>query len=371
MSEEERASTPELSDHQNESDLSDLSDVDEDNYEAPEFDIDLIGKHKRAEDDSAKDSEGSKKLKKRRKDVAAEPVADDIPTIEEEDEGVRKRREFEERFAKSITKKPSKRRAGEVDLEQMQDEAIAHLKILMREAAYNDSENVKAGKPSTEKLLLLPQVRDTLMRANLSDSILDNNMLESVRLWLEPLPDGSLPAYEIQKSMFQAVQQLPIKTIHLRESGLGKVVLFYQKSKKVDPSLKRAAEKMIGDWTRPIMGRSDNYKDKNVASAEFDYTKFINAIPSAEKTKKVLDGRKSLYEESAARRNRAAAPAARTSAYTIAPKMNNDVIQRRKEAVNSSREGKFKNINSRMNLLTHRRGTTKKGGVSIQGNGLD
>lgn len=71
-------------------------------------------------------------------------------------------------------------------------------------------------------------------------------MLESVRLWLEPLPDASLPAYSIQKEMFAALEELPIKTVHLRESGIGKVVLFYQQSRKPQVSIKHIAEKLVG-----------------------------------------------------------------------------------------------------------------------------
>ena len=40
---------------------------------------------------------------------------------------------------------------------------------------------------------------DILARADLAIPILDNNLLEAVRLWLEPLPDASMPAYQIQK----------------------------------------------------------------------------------------------------------------------------------------------------------------------------
>ncbi|GMF03263.1 unnamed protein product [Ambrosiozyma monospora] len=171
----------------------------------------------------------------------------------DEDEGERKRRDFEERF-QALLKKPTKRRKNnEIDLESMQDEAIAMLKHKMKEAAAMDVDCVNNKKPATHKLQLLPQVRGTLLKSNLYDSILDNNMLEAVRIWLEPLPDSSLPAFEIQRTLFNELPKLPIKTIHLRESGLGKVVLFYQKSKKADPSLKRIAEKLIGDWTRPIM----------------------------------------------------------------------------------------------------------------------
>lgn len=296
-----------------------------------------------------------------------------------EDEQTRKRREFEEKF-NALLKKPTKRRKNnDVDLEAMQDEAISHLKNMMKEAAYMDIDCVNNKKPATNKLKLLPQVRDTLLKSNLYDSILDNNLLEAVRIWLEPLPDASLPSFEIQKTLLNELVKLPIKTIHLRESGLGKVMIFYQKSKKVDPALKRIAEKLIGDWTRPVMGRSDNYRAREIPTANFDIEKF------KAKTKLQTDsgdngqnGRKSLYQESADRRKRAAAPEARTSVYTIAPQTNINALHAQRASVLSmgigaslNRDERFKAINKKLTKLSQKKKAVKKDGVSIEGRGLN
>lgn len=296
-----------------------------------------------------------------------------------EDEQTRKRREFEEKF-NALLKKPTKRRKNnDVDLEAMQDEAISHLKNMMKDAAYMDIDCVNNKKPAANKLKLLPQVRDTLLKSNLYDSILDNNLLEAVRIWLEPLPDASLPSFEIQKTLLNELVKLPIKTIHLRESGLGKVMIFYQKSKKVDPALKRIAEKLIGDWTRPVMGRSDNYRAREVPTANFDIEKF------KAKTKlqtggadTAQSGRKSLYQESADRRKRAAAPEARTSVYTIAPQTSINALHAQRASGLSTgigqslnRDERFKALNKKLTKLSQKKKAGKKDGVSIEGRGLN
>ncbi|KAK9470839.1 uncharacterized protein V1510DRAFT_421972 [Dipodascopsis tothii] len=136
----------------------------------------------------------------------------------------------------------------------MQDDRIVDLRERMRQAAIHDAEAIRQGVPATAKLQMLAEVRDVLRKQTLFDSILDNNMLESVRLWLEPLPDASLPAYSIQRELIYALDRLPIKTTHLRESGIGKVMLYYQKSRKPQLAIKRMADKLIGDWSRPIIG---------------------------------------------------------------------------------------------------------------------
>ena len=40
---------------------------------------------------------------------------------------------------------------------------------------------------------------------------MDNNLLEGVRRWLEPLPDKSLPALDIQKEFFPALKKMEFK----------------------------------------------------------------------------------------------------------------------------------------------------------------
>ena len=157
----------------------------------------------------------------------------------------------------------------------------------MSEAAELDVEarNEKPPRPAMHKLRLLPEVTSLLNRNNrdVESAIVDpeNNLLESVRFFLEPLSDGSLPAYNIQRELFAALAKLPVDKEALISSGIGKVVLFYTKSKKPELSIKRQAERLLGDWTRPILKRSDDYRKRVLASVEYDPTRFVNRNPAA------------------------------------------------------------------------------------------
>ena len=160
----------------------------------------------------------------------------------------------------------------------MADEEIAHLRNRMAEAAELDvtARNSVPPKPAMHKLRLLPEVTALLNRNSreVENAIVDpeNNLLESVRFFLEPLSDGSLPAYNIQRELFASLARLPIDKESLISSGIGKVVLFYTKSKKPELSIKRAAERLLGEWTRPILKRSDDYRKRVLASADYDPT---------------------------------------------------------------------------------------------------
>lgn len=176
----------------------------------------------------------------------------------------------------AIVKSSSTRRRKKdgIDLEQMADQEIEEMRRRMAQAAEMDNEGRKRGEPARHKLKLLPEVVALLNKSNLKESIVDpeSNILEAVRFFLEPLSDGSLPAYDIQKELFAALAKLPINKDTLVASGIGKVIMFYIKSKRPELTIKRQAERLFTDWTRPILRRTDDYRKKEFAQADFDPT---------------------------------------------------------------------------------------------------
>lgn len=147
-------------------------------------------------------------------------------------------------------KRPKKRKAGEEDLDQLADEEVERLKQDMIAAADMDIDANENKRPATEKLKLLPKVVSTLQKSHLQQSIMDNNLLEGVKRWLEPLPDRSLPALNIQRQFFTILEKMQIDEISLKMSGLGKIVLFYSVCPRIEPAIKRTAEKLIGKSQR-------------------------------------------------------------------------------------------------------------------------
>lgn len=149
----------------------------------------------------------------------------------------------------------------------------------MEDACQADNAARDANLPATRKLEMLPEVVALLNRNTIQHSIVDpdTNFLQSVKFFLEPLNDGSLPAYNIQRDLFQALPRLPIEKEALLSSGIGKVVLYYTKSKRPEVGIKRIAERLLGEWSRPILKRSDNYKKRKIATKEYDH-QYVNLI---------------------------------------------------------------------------------------------
>lgn len=158
-------------------------------------------------------------------------------------------------------------------MEEAFDDEIAALKIRMEQACEADNTAREQGQPAIHKLKMLPEVVALLNRNTVQHSIVDpdTNFLQSVKFFLEPLNDGSLPAYNIQRDLFAALTKLPIEKEALLSSGIGKVVLYYTKSKKPEIGIKRIAERLLGEWSRPILKRSDDYKKRRVMTKEFDH----------------------------------------------------------------------------------------------------
>lgn len=263
--------------------------------ERPQLAIDeenlkLIGRHKRkraeGEEGRSRHKEGRRGKKNRRdRDEDGGEGAhrgrkqkEKSPDTDEEtlDPETRRRRALDRAMDEAM-KKPTKRRHRKqdgIDLEAMADAEIEDMRKRMTRAAQMDAINRQEGKPAMHKLKLLPEVIMLLNRNQYINSLVDPeiNLLEAVRFFLEPLDDGSMPAYNIQRDLLTALTKLPINKDALIASGIGKVVVFYTKSKRTERRIKEMAEKLLAEWTRPILQRSDDYSKRVYQHADFDPT---------------------------------------------------------------------------------------------------
>jgi transcription factor SPN1 len=217
-------------------------------------------------------------------------------------------------------KKPKK--DDEEILDRFADEEVSRLREAMLGAAADDEQANRDKLPATNKLKLLPQVMEVLRKQSLSQSIMDNNLLEGVRRWLEPLPDRSLPALNIQRDFFPILKRMEfIDSAVLKESGLGRVVLFYTKCKRVTSDVQRLANELVSTWSRPIIKRSASYRDRVVPVAEEDGTERTN-----ERLNAIL-ARAKEGEKNRIRKNAVMIPQKDIGTYTVAPRTSASVMK--------------------------------------------
>ena len=168
---------------------------------------------------------------------------------------------------------------------------------------------------------------------------MDNNLLEGVRRWLEPLPDKSLPALDIQKEFFPILKKMEfIDTNVLKESRLGRVILFYTKCKRVTPDIQRAANELVSIWSRPIIKRSASYRDRVIPTAQIDADG--TGARGGERLNAIL-ARAKESDKNRVRKNAVMIPLRELGSYTVASRSNSGLarnnvpvdvdIQRRKQ----------------------------------------
>lgn len=231
-----------------------------------------------AEGDVSNASSSSPPAKKQKKKSRDDSDEDDDRDQDEREETPmteqqRRRLELSQRIDAAVKgpKRRPKKKADETDLDQAADDEVIRMHEMMVAAAMEDQEAKKNGQPATSKLRMLKEAVETLQKTNYQQAILDNNLLEAVRMWLEPLEaDGSLPSLNIQRALFPLLENMYIDTTSLKMSKLGGLMLFYTKKKGVDKSIQRTADRLIETWSRPILKRSSSYRDRLQASREFD-----------------------------------------------------------------------------------------------------
>ncbi|KAJ9262710.1 hypothetical protein DTO195F2_3431 [Paecilomyces variotii] len=378
--ENENAAADLLSDDESvlsEVDEAQFEDFDPDNVaieERPALAIDeenlkLIGRHKRKRDgedgERPKRKEGRRKKRRDDEEVGGEEAEgkgrrrrdgdrrrrkEATPEDEEHLDPATRRRRALDRAMDEALKKPTKRRARKadgIDLEQMADAEIEDVRKRMTQAAQLDAVNRREGKPAMHKLRMLPEVVSLLNRNQYVNSLVDPeiNLLEAVKFFLEPLDDGSLPAYNIQRDLMNALAKLPINKEALIASGIGKVIVFYTKSKRPEPGIKRQAERLLAEWTRPILQRSDDYSKRVYQEADFDPTKLAMRpqVLNAQATAAEARARELLPPRLA---NRARVDQTHTS-YTVVPRST--VVQESKFArpLGASGEDRFRRMKAR------------------------
>ncbi|KAG5299760.1 transcription factor iws1 [Histoplasma capsulatum G186AR] len=376
-----------------ESVLSDVDDAQFEDFDAANVSIDerpaiaideenlkLIGRHKRARNQEEEEQRKKKKSKegRREKKSRRRQESDDAFSGGEEIEGkrARKRREDGEKRSRKIVeeineedldpaarrrraldrmmdeqlKKPTKRRARKadgIDLADLADAEIEDVRRRMTDAAKLDSIARKENRPAMHKLKMLPEVVSLLNRNQYVNSLVDPeiNLLEAVKFFLEPLDDGSLPAYNIQRDLLAALGRLPINKETLIASGIGRVIVFYTKSKRPEIGIKRQAERLLAEWTRPILQRSDDYSKRVYEEAYFDPSQLAarNQGVSAQATAAEARARELLPPRLA---NRARVEAGHTS-YTIVPRSTTVQESRFARPLGASGEDRFRRMKAR------------------------
>ncbi|KAJ3886566.1 transcription factor iws1 [Lentinula edodes] len=305
-----------------------------------------------SEEGKTKKRKRTSTVKKTKKKSAYEDV--DLSQLPPEQANkIRLDRQIEAILKTKKSSRPKKRKNNDEVLDSFADDEVARLRETMNNAAEEDMKANQEKLPATAKLRFLAEAMETLRKASLAQSIIDNNLLDAVKRWLEPLPDRSLPALNIQRELFVTLRKMEfIDSSVIKESGLGPLVLFYTKCQRVQPDVKRVANELVSIWSRPIIKRSASYRDRVVPT--MNNMDVDDGAPGSqslsqsqsqyrpEKLNAIL-ARAREEDKNRIRKNAVSIPQSSLGTYTVAPKNNaglakmnasvdNDVERRKKNA---------------------------------------
>ncbi|CAG8820638.1 24361_t:CDS:2 [Gigaspora margarita] len=176
----------------------------------------------------------------------------------------------EKLFDELMPKKKGRSKSKGIDLEKEHDVTADRLYQRMMKLADDDVNNCQNRKPASRKLDNLESIVRELSKTYMVDALLDNNILDAIRYWLEPLPDRSLPSITLQEQLLNVLDKYPINIEQLLHSKIGRIVFFYQESPRSTEHVKKMATNLVNKWGQPILGISVNYKDRQLPRVDYD-----------------------------------------------------------------------------------------------------
>ncbi|KAL4385869.1 hypothetical protein GQ457_09G027410 [Hibiscus cannabinus] len=144
---------------------------------------------------------------------------------------------------------------------------VEKLMALMEVAAEEDVELNSQNQPAIKKMQMLPLLTDFLSKKHLQQEFMDRGVLSLFKIWLEPLPDGSLPNATLRASLLNILTHtfpIDVSSEGGREQLKRKVIMFLSKSDEETNANRQLAKDLVQNWSRIIFNKSEWYSDLGI-----------------------------------------------------------------------------------------------------------
>jgi transcription factor SPN1 len=155
-----------------------------------------------------------------------------------------------------------KMKRKEIKSTRTHDEKLASLLKLLDEmtaCAERDVAAVLRKAPAVNKIMHIDEFVEALSKADLQTLFVGNGALVTIKSWLSPLPDGSLPSLKVREQLLRMLLILPVEREDLTESKVGHIVMFLLKHPEETRANRELCEQIVERWSRPIFERASDY----------------------------------------------------------------------------------------------------------------
>lgn len=141
----------------------------------------------------------------------------------------------------------------------------------MEQAAVDDELSIRNKKPGLEKMKLLPNVLEQMIKREMIRPLLESDFLVIAKKWIEPSENGTLGNVTLRERIIDGISKMNgetgIDNDDLKRSDFGKLVMMLYMHKKETPEMKRKLKALIEQWSRRIFKKTGDLKHLGASQA--------------------------------------------------------------------------------------------------------
>lgn len=193
--------------------------------------------------------EQRKKNRKSVVDSEEENQVENKPEILIEESAVEKKPTKTHKREKRDPKKIKKEAPKVEDIEKYCYDVIKD----MRDLYNKDLELNASSNPAHFKIDNIEDICSKIIKKGTQEAFLKLGILKELKLWLEPLPDNSLPNQKIKRAILDLLIHLRVTKMDLLNSGVGKIVHFYSKNSREAMDIRKMSINIMKAWKSMII----------------------------------------------------------------------------------------------------------------------